>query len=149
MTNNFADFSFIYGRALSDTNVYIFENSKKDVLTISEKIGKFQKGSKSQYLLFSYIIGGEEVKEYIDRDSQDYRDMLNIRPIVDNLAGQMVQCKNCGHILDKSKIRSSNNDKCIYCDIYYCKKCRKAHPIIELDEDRLCERCRNGKEEHT
>ncbi len=140
--SKFEKFNFIEGRTLKDTNVYTFKDDKENYLIVSEKLGKFQKGNKTQYLLFTYTIGDEKINQYIDRKSQEFLDMKNIRPIVDNLNGLVVQCSGCGHIVAKDKIRNSNNSKCVYCDIYYCKKCRKAHPIIELDDNRLCEKCR-------
>lgn len=140
----FENFVFTYGKALQDANVFFFENDKKDTLTISEKVGKFQNGNKSQYLLFEYNISGIDFKTYIDRKSDDFLALTNIRPIVDNLNGIVKQCDGCKHIVLKENITNAKGDTCIYCDKYACKKCKKMKPLIELDENRLCEKCREN-----
>lgn len=141
---DFENFVFKYGKALSDANVYFFENDKKEILAISEKIGKFQNGEKSQYLLFEYCVGDEIIIDYVDRKSQEFLSLTNIRAVVDDL-GNTVQCKGCNHIVLKENITNAKGNTCIYCDKYACKKCRKMKPLIELDENRLCEKCRNEK----
>ena len=138
------NFVFTYGKALQDANVFFFENDKKDKLTISEKVGKFQNGSKTQYLLFEYNISGIDFKTYIDRKSDEFLALTNIRPIVDNLNGIVRQCDGCKHIVLKENITNAKGDTCIYCDKYACKKCKKMKPLIELDENRLCEKCREN-----
>lgn len=143
----FDKYIFKYGKAFSDSNMYIFENDKKEQLIISEKIGKFQNSDKSQYLLFEYTIGDIQFKNYVDRKSEEFISLTNIRPIVDNL-GNTVQCKGCNHIVLKENITNAKGDTCIYCDKYACKKCRKMKPLIELDENRLCEKCRNELKEN-
>lgn len=140
----FENFVFTYGKALQDANVFFFENDKKDTLTISEKVGKFQNGNKSQYLLFEYNISGIDFKTYIDRKSDDFLALTNIRPIIDNLNGIVKQCDGCKHIVLKENITNAKGDTCIYCDKYACKKCKKMKPLIELDENRLCEKCREN-----
>lgn len=142
--NGFENFVFTYGKALQDANVFFFENDKKDKLTISEKVGKFQNGSKTQYLLFEYNISGIDFKTYIDRKSDEFLALTNIRPIVDNLNGIVRQCDGCKHIVLKENITNAKGDTCIYCDKYACKKCKKMKPLIELDENRLCEKCREN-----
>lgn len=142
--NGFENFVFTYGKALQDANVFFFENDKKDKLTISEKVGKFQNGSKTQYLLFEYNISGIDFKTYIDRKSDEFLALTNIRPIVDNLNGIVKQCDGCKHIVLKENITNAKGDTCIYCDKYACKKCKKMKPLIELDENRLCEKCREN-----
>ena len=121
----FENFVFTYGKALQDANVFFFENDKKDTLTISEKVGKFQNGNKSQYLLFEYNISGIDFKTYIDRKSDDFLALTNIRPIIDNLNGIVKQCDGCKHIVLKENITNAKGDTCIYCDKYACKKCKK------------------------
>lgn len=140
----FENFVFTYGKALQDANVFFFENDKKDTLTISEKVGKFQNGNKSQYLLFEYNISGIDFKTYIDRKSDDFLALTNIRPIIDNLNGIVKQCDGCKHIVLKENITNAKGNTCIYCDKYACKKCKKMKPLIELDENRLCEKCREN-----
>ena len=142
--NGFENFVFTYGKALQDANVFFFENDKKDKLAISEKVGKFQNGSKTQYLLFEYNISGIGFKTYIDRKSDEFLALTNIRPIVDNLNGIVKQCDGCKHIVLKENITNAKGDTCIYCDKYACKKCKKMKPLIELDENRLCEKCREN-----
>lgn len=142
--NGFENFVFTYGKALQDANVFFFENDKKDKLAISEKVGKFQNGSKAQYLLFEYNISGIDFKTYIDRKSDDFLALTNIRPIIDNLNGIVKQCDGCKHIVLKENITNAKSDTCIYCDKYACKKCKKMKPLIELDENRLCEKCREN-----
>ena len=141
---SFENFVFTYGKALQDANVFFFENDKKDTLTISEKVGKFQNGNKSQYLLFEYNISGIDFKTYIDRKSDDFLALTNIRPIIDNLNGIVKQCDGCKHIVLKENITNAKGNTCIYCDKYACKKCKKMKPLIELDENRLCEKCREN-----
>ena len=142
--NGFENFVFTYGKALQDANVFFFENDKKDKLAISEKVGKFQNGSKAQYLLFEYNISGVDFKTYIDRKSDEFLALTNIRPIVDNLNGIVKQCDGCKHIVLKENITNAKGDTCIYCDKYACKKCKKMKPLSELDENRLCEKCREN-----
>ena len=140
---NLEGFNFKYGRALDDANVYFFENDKGDKLTISEKIGKFQNGSKAQYLLFEINVDDMISTEYVCRKSQEFLELTNIRPIIDNINGIVQQCTGCNHIVMKDSITNAKGDTCVYCDKYACKKCKKMFPYIELDENRLCEKCRN------
>lgn len=142
---NLEGFNFQYGRALEDANVYFFENEKGDKLSISEKIGKFQEGNKAQYLLFEINVDNMISTEYIYRKSQEFLDLKNIRPIVDNVNGIVQQCNGCKHIVMKNCITNAKGDTCVYCDKYTCKKCKKMFPYIELDENRLCEKCRSEK----
>lgn len=143
---DFSNYNFKYGKSYEDSNVYYFLTEDNKELRISEKVGKFVNGCVSQYLLFEYTNSrNREICEYIDRKTQDYKDMINIRPIVDNLNGITMQCTNCKTIVLKEQITSGKGDKCVYCDKYLCKKCKKFFPIIELDEDRLCEKCRSDK----
>ena len=44
MQQDLSDFKFQYGLVLSNSRVYIFTNSKNQILTISEKVGKFING---------------------------------------------------------------------------------------------------------
>lgn len=142
----FENFNFTYGKAISDANVFFFEDDKKNKLVISEKIGKFQNGDKAQYLLFEYTIDDINFKTYIDRKSQEFLELTNIRPIVDNLNGIVQQCNGCKHIVLKQDITNSRGDTCVYCDKYACKQCKRMIPLIELDENRLCEKCRKKDE---
>lgn len=141
----FDNFIFKYGKAFSDANMYVFENDKKEELVVSEKVGKFQDGNKSQYLLFEYTIDDIQFKNYVDRKSEEFLLLTNIRAIVDDL-GNTVQCKGCNHIVLKEDITNAKGDTCIYCDKYACKGCRKMKPLVELDENRLCEECRKKLE---
>lgn len=142
--NNISDYKFLYGKAqkFDNTNTYIFENDSKDRIIVSEKFGKFINGSSSQYLLFQFINKDEIINQYIDRHSEEYKQMTNIRAVVDNLNDNVVQCTNCNTIVLKEQITSSRGDSCYYCDKYACKKCKKILPLIELDDNRLCEKCR-------
>lgn len=143
----FKDYIFLYGKAqkYEDVNMYIFENEQKDRLIVSEKNGKFINGSVSQYLLFQFMEDKKEIKKYVDRKSDYFHELSNIRAVVDNLDGNVVQCTNCNTIVLKDKITSSRGDSCYYCDKYACKKCKKILPLIELDDNRLCEKCRGKK----
>lgn len=140
---NYSKFIFQYGKALNDSNIYIFLDEDNNALIVSEKVGKFQNGNKTDYLLFELAIKDMQMKEYIYRKDEEYLKLNNIRPIVDNIGGIIKTCSGCGHIVLKENIKSTKGDKCIYCDKYACKKCRKLYPIVELNEDRLCERCKN------
>lgn len=147
MQQDLSDFKFQYGLSLSNSRVYIFTNSKNQILTISEKVGKFINGDTTDYVLFQIDYGNGIISnDYVYRKSEEFLNLINIRPIVDNLNGIVEICKNCGHIVLSEHIRSSNADKCIYCDKYLCRKCRKLYPLVELDENRLCSRCRRENE---
>lgn len=147
--NNISEYKFLYGKAqkFENTNTYIFENNSKQRLIVSEKFGKFINGSTSKYLLFQFIHDKEIINQYIDRKSEEYKKMTNIRTVVDDLEGDMVQCTQCNTIIHKSSITSPKNDSCIYCDRYACKKCKKILPLAELDNNRLCEKCRGTIDE--
>ena len=134
---------FKYGKNLTDANVYFFKNDIGDELIISEKVGKFQNGNKSNYLLFEIYENNSVQKKYIDRKSDEYLNLTNIRPIVDNLGSIVKICSGCGHIVLKENITSAKGDKCIYCDKYACKKCKRLLPLVELNESRLCRNCEN------
>lgn len=140
---NYSKFVFQYGKALNDSNVYAFLDGDNNSLIVSEKVGKFQNGNKTDYLLFELAIKDMQMKEYIYRKDEEYLKLNNIRPIVDNIGGMIKTCSGCGHIVLKENITSAKNDKCIYCDKYACKKCKKLYPMVELDDDRLCEKCRS------
>lgn len=143
--DNLNNFKFQYGLSFTDSRVYVFTDGQK-TLSISEKTGKFINGDTPEYVLFQLDYGNGTVQnEYIHRRSDFYLNLVNIRPIVDNLNGIVEICKNCGHIVLSENITSSDNDKCIYCDKYLCKKCRKLYPLVELDENRLCSKCRGKK----
>lgn len=142
---DFKEYQFLYGESFDDSNLYVFQNESGMKIYVSEKLDKFIHGKSSKYLLFEIERKHDEIKEYIYRDSEEYNKMITIKPIVDNLGGITVQCSNCKKIVLKEQIRSLNNDKCVYCDLYMCKKCRKLKPLIELDSDRLCDKCREEK----
>ena len=57
MQQDLSDFKFQYGLALSNSRVYIFTNSKNQILTISEKVGKFINGDTTDYVLFEWNSG--------------------------------------------------------------------------------------------
>ena len=57
MQQDLSDFKFQYGLALSNSRVYIFTNSKNQILTISEKVGKFINGDTTDYVLFQIDYG--------------------------------------------------------------------------------------------
>ena len=142
----FENYNFTYGKALNDANVFFFEDDKNNKLVISEKVGKFQNGDRTQYLLFEYIVDGKDYKIYIDRKSPEFLELSNIRPIVDNLNGITKQCEGCRHIVLKENITNAKGTTCIYCDKYACKKCKRMTPLIELDDNRLCPRCQHEEQ---
>lgn len=138
---DFTGYKFIYGKVYDDANVYIFQKSDNDKLYISEKIGVFETGETSRYLLFEYHIGDMVYKQYIDRQSEEFKQMTIIRPIIDNLNNIVTICQGCNTIVYSEDITSGKADKCKYCDMYLCKKCKKFYPLAML-EDRICENCR-------
>lgn len=139
----FDDYKFKYGKAYTDANVYIFEkennNTSDNYLKVSEKTGEFILGKKSNYLYFCH----DGFAHYIDRKSDEYKNMPNIRNVIENIGVKLIQCKGCNTIVLENQITSTKQDKCFYCDMYVCKKCKKLKPLIELDENKLCEKCRN------
>lgn len=140
---DFTQYNFKNGKSYQGCNVYFFEDNNTNKLTVSEKIDNFENGSVSNYLLFEYDNGKTQTKSYIDRKSEEYKNLANIRNIVDNIGNIVVQCTGCNTIVLKDKITSGKGDRCIYCDKYACRNCKKLKPLIELDENRLCERCKN------
>lgn len=140
---DFSKYKFKQGKALTDANVYLFIDDKKNKLYVSQLKGKFQSGETSRYLKFDFMMDDESISFFVDRQSKEYKEYNNICPIIENYNGIVTQCKGCNTIVLSTDIKGSNNDKCIYCDIYICKKCRKMHPLVELDENRLCAKCRN------
>lgn len=136
------DFKFIKGKKFSEDINYYFKDCNNRELIISRKTGKFINNSESDYLLFTIIDNGEEFsKFYMYKNSEEFKSLTNIYPIVFNLGNITSFCSGCNTIVLKEQIMSIKNDKCVYCDLYACRGCKKMFPMIQLDKNRLCERC--------
>lgn len=138
---DFSNYIFQYGKEHANSNIYVFQDSNGKKLYISEKIGKFENGEVSRYLLFEHEICDMKITNYIDRKSDEFKSWTNIRPIVDNLEGILAVCQGCHTIVLKNQIVNSKGDKCVNCDLYMCKKCHKLFPLARL-QDRICDNCR-------
>lgn len=138
------DFKFDSGLSFIDSRVYSFTDNKGNELIISEKVGNFINGDTSDYLLFQIDFSfGETLSYYVSKKSDLYLNLPNISAIIGNLNGIVKVCRGCGHIVLSEDITGSNDDKCIFCDKYLCKKCRRLYTLRELDENRLCKKCRS------
>ena len=78
MQQDLSDFKFQYGLALSNSRVYIFTNSKNQILTISEKVGKFINGDTTDYVLFQIDYGNGIISnDYVYRKSEEFLNAYN------------------------------------------------------------------------